>query len=71
MVLPGEVQKLLLIGPQHRLVVLYLRLRHEVVQVGNYIFGMLIANDNEEASLLLDHAILNEGADSGVTAGMN
>lgn len=43
-----------------------LRLGHQVVQIGNDILCMLVTNNDKETSLLLNHAILDEGADSSV-----
>lgn len=41
-------------------------LGHQVIQIGNNIFCVLVTNNDKETSLLLNHAILDEGADSSV-----
>ena len=43
-----------------------LRLGHEIIQIGNNILCVLVTNNDKEASLLLNHAILDESADSSV-----
>lgn len=60
--IPGEAKKLVLVCPQHGLVLPHVLLGHDVVEVDNDILGV-VSDDHEEASLLLLDAILNQGGD--------
>lgn len=64
---PGEVQKLVLVSPQHRLVLLHVHARHDIVQVDDDIL-CVVSNDGNEASLLLLDAISNERRNARVSA---
>jgi hypothetical protein len=55
----GEVEELVLVGPEHRLVLPYVHAGHDVVQVDDGLLGV-VADHDEEAALLLLEAIADE-----------
>jgi hypothetical protein len=58
----GEAEELVLVRPENRLVLPHVHARHDVVQMHNGILRV-VADHDEEASLLLLEAIADEGGD--------
>jgi hypothetical protein len=64
--IPRETEKLFLIRPKDRLVLLYINAGHNIVEMHNNIFSS-ISNNHEEASFLFLNTIANERGDPRIS----